>query len=152
MILLSGEEVPGEVRQAWPTTSATTVVKCGNWPGSVLAISIPKPNFRKEARLQSSPGYGHALFPAPIPPVVWLCHCCALRTLDQGQQPPDILPQLSTRFTGNRGQFRVEDVAGIRPEETVSVAMSRIGIPGAIATVPPRAVLLAFLPARATPR
>ena len=25
--------------------------------------------------------------------------------LDQGQQPPDILPQLSTRFTGNRGQF-----------------------------------------------
>ena len=41
---------------------------------------------------------------------------------------------------------------GIRPEETVSVAMSRIGIPGAIATVPPRAVLLAFLPAQATPR
>ena len=41
---------------------------------------------------------------------------------------------------------------GIRPEGTVSVAMSRIGIPSAIATVPPRAVLLAFLPARATPR
>ena len=41
---------------------------------------------------------------------------------------------------------------GIRPEETVSVAMSRIEIPGAVATVPPRAVLLAFLPARATPR